>query len=344
MSTVHLITGDDDLLLQRATERVVSDLTAADPELSVDTYDAAELEALPELRTQSLFGGRVCAVIRGVQGARADLKGELEDYLAAPDDQAVLVLVAQGTGKVQKIARLARQHGEVTKVDTPPDWKTNEWQGIVTGEFRRTGMTATPDAVAAILEHAGLDPSVIAMRVAQVAAATQGDKVGPEDVERVVEGHGRRSGFELADAVAERDPAQAITLLRGTNIQDNCTVHTEKGCPVVIGPDVSVGHGAIIHGSTVHERALIGMNAVILNRAVVGAHAVVGALTLVPDNGEVPPRSLAVGIPCRIIKEDHDGVAGMAHANTERYHRYTREHTSGMWETVVGPVNWTPKS
>lgn len=216
MSTVHLITGDDDLLLQRATERVVSDLTAADPELSVDTYDAAELEALPELRTQSLFGGRVCAVIRGVQGARADLKGELEDYLAAPDDQAVLVLVAQGTGKVQKIARLARQHGEVTKVDTPPDWKTNEWQGIVTGEFRRTGMTATPDAVAAILEHAGLDPSVIAMRVAQVAAATQGDKVGPEDVERVVEGHGRRSGFELADAVAERDPAQAITLLRGS--------------------------------------------------------------------------------------------------------------------------------
>ena len=126
------------------------------------------------------------------------------------------MLVAQGTGKVQKIARLARQHGEVTKVDTPPDWKTNEWQGIVTGEFRRTGMTATPDAVAAILEHAGLDPSVIAMRVAQVAAATQGDKVGPEDVERVVEGHGRRSGFELADAVAERDPAQAITLLRGS--------------------------------------------------------------------------------------------------------------------------------
>ena len=141
-----------------------------------------------------------------------------------------------------------------------------------------------------------------------------------------------------------RGDIEPITLLRGTNIQDNCTVHTEKGCPVVIGPDVSVGHGAIIHGSTVHERALIGMNAVILNRAVVGAHAVVGALTLVPDNGEVPPRSLAVGIPCRIIKEDHDGVAGMAHANMDRYHRYTREHTSGMWETVVGPVNWTPKS
>ena len=216
MTSVHLLTGDDDLLLQRATERLVDDLTSTDPDLSVDTYDASELEALPELRTQSLFGGRVCAVIRGVQACRADLKGELEDYLEAPDDEAVLVLVAQGTGKVQKIARLVKQHGEVTKVETPPDWKTKEWQGIVTSEFRRAGRTATPDAVAAVLDHAGLDPSVIAMRVAQVAAATDGRQVSADDVERIVEGHGRRSGFELADAVADRDAAQAITLLRGS--------------------------------------------------------------------------------------------------------------------------------
>lgn len=216
MTSLHLLTGDDDLLLQRATERLVNELTSADPELSVDTYDASELDALPELRTQSLFGGRVCAVIRGVQGARADLKDELEDYLAAPDDEAVLVLVAQGAGKVQKIARLAKESGEVVKVDTPPDWKTNEWQGIVASEFARAGRSASPDAVAAILDHAGLDPSMIAMRVAQVAAATQSTTVAVADVERIVEGHGRRSGFDLADAVADRDAAQAITLLRGS--------------------------------------------------------------------------------------------------------------------------------
>lgn len=133
-----------------------------------------------------------------------------------------------------------------------------------------------------------------------------------------------------------RGDIEPIIVRRGSNIQDNCTVHTEKGCPVEIGPDVSIGHGAVVHGATIQERALIGMNAVVLNRAVVGHHAVVGALTLVPDRGEVPPRSLAVGIPCRIIKQDNDAVAGMAHANTERYHRYAREHKSGMWETVVG--------
>ena len=216
MSSVHLLTGDDDLLLQRATERLLADLTSADADLSVDTHDASELDALPELRTQSLFGGRACAVVRGVQAARADLKAELEDYLEAPDDQAVLVLVARGTGKIQKIARLVKQHGEVTKVDTPPDWKTDAWQALVLGEFRRAGRTASPDAVAAILDHAGLDPSVIAMRVAQVVAATDGGQVGLDDVERIVEGHGRRSGFELADAIAHRDAAQALTLLRGS--------------------------------------------------------------------------------------------------------------------------------
>lgn len=146
-------------------------------------------------------------------------------------------------------------------------------------------------------------------------------------------------GCFIGPGAVIRGDIEPIVIRRGSNIQDNCVVHTEKGCPVEIGPDVSVGHGAIIHGSTIKERALIGMNAVTLNGAVVGEHAVVGALTLVPDKGEVPPRSLAVGIPCRIIKEDHDGVAGMAQANTERYHRYTREHLAGMWKTVVGPLN-----
>jgi carbonic anhydrase/acetyltransferase-like protein (isoleucine patch superfamily) len=136
-----------------------------------------------------------------------------------------------------------------------------------------------------------------------------------------------------------RGDIEPITIKRGSNIQDNCTVHTERGSPVVIGPDVSVGHGAVVHGATIEERALIGMNAVILNGAVVGHHALVGALTLVPDRFVVPPRSLAVGIPCRIVREDDDKTAGAAHANTERYHRYYQEHLEGAWKTVCGPYH-----
>lgn len=136
-----------------------------------------------------------------------------------------------------------------------------------------------------------------------------------------------------------RGDIEPILVRRGTNIQDNCVVHTELGSPVTIGPDASVGHGAVVHGATIGERALVGMNAVVLNSAVVGERAVVGALTLVPNGFVVPPRSLAVGVPCVVKKQDDEGVAKMAYMNTERYHRYRLEHLSGLWETVRGPLN-----
>ncbi len=136
-----------------------------------------------------------------------------------------------------------------------------------------------------------------------------------------------------------RGDIEPIVVRRGSNIQDNCTIHTEKGSPVVIGPDASVGHGAVVHGATIGERALIGMNAVVLNGAVVGEHAVVGALTLVPNNFRVPPRTLAVGIPCQLKKQGDPAIVEMAFQNTERYHRYRLEHLSGRWRTVVGPAN-----
>lgn len=216
MHSVHLITGDDPLLTQRATQRLLADLSSADPDLAVEVYDASELADLPELRTQSLFGGRVCAVIRGAEAPRADLKAELESYLESPDPEAVLVLVASGTSKIQKVARLVKEHGTVISVETPPDWKADAWARIVTDEFARAARTANRDAVQAILEHAGLDPSVIASKVSQVVASTRDTAITIDHVEAVVEGHGRRSGFELADAIADRDAALAITLLRGS--------------------------------------------------------------------------------------------------------------------------------
>lgn len=136
-----------------------------------------------------------------------------------------------------------------------------------------------------------------------------------------------------------RGDIDPIVIRHGSNVQDNCTVHTEKGSPVSIGPNASVGHGAVVHGATVGERALIGMNAVVLNGAVIGANAVVGALALVPSNFVVPPSTLAVGAPCVLKKQGDASVAQMAHMNTERYHRYRKEHLAGLWRTVVGPLN-----
>jgi carbonic anhydrase/acetyltransferase-like protein (isoleucine patch superfamily) len=87
-----------------------------------------------------------------------------------------------------------------------------------------------------------------------------------------------------------------------SNIQDNCVVHTSTGHPVTVGCDVSVGHGAILHGCTVQDRVLVGMGAIILNGAVVGEGSVIGAGAVVTEGMTVPPGSVVVGIPARIIK------------------------------------------
>jgi DNA polymerase-3 subunit delta len=213
---VLLLAGDDDLLLLREADRRIAALTAEDPELSVDRYDASELEHLPELRTSSLFGGRTCIVLRGVEGLAGDLKAEVERYLEAPSPDADLVLVARGTGKVQRIAKRVKEVGERVDVKRPADWDERGWQRLVGEEFRRLGRKADATAIARIRAHAGAEPVTIASQVGSVCAAHPAvATLTGEHVDSVVAGHGRTSGFAVADAIADRDPAAALGAVRG---------------------------------------------------------------------------------------------------------------------------------
>jgi carbonic anhydrase/acetyltransferase-like protein (isoleucine patch superfamily) len=99
---------------------------------------------------------------------------------------------------------------------------------------------------------------------------------------------------------ADRD---RITIGDRSNIQDNCVVHTSKGFPVTIGNDVSVGHGAILHGCTIQDQVLIGMGAVVLNGAKVGDGSIIGAGAVITEGKEIPPKSVVVGVPGRIVKQ-----------------------------------------
>lgn len=216
MTPVHLLAGDDDLLLQRELERVLAALRAEDAELEVEVHDVAETTHLPELRTQSLFGGRTGVVLRGVEAISGDLKAEVEAYLDAPSDESVLVLVARGVGRIPKIAKLAKAAGERRDVKAPADWDDRGWDRLVGEEFRRLERSADASAIAALRAHAGTVPAVIASKVAQVSAADPAAAtLTAEHVERAVEGHGKVSGFAVADAVADRDPATALVALRG---------------------------------------------------------------------------------------------------------------------------------
>jgi len=99
---------------------------------------------------------------------------------------------------------------------------------------------------------------------------------------------------------ADRD---RITIGDRSNIQDNCVVHTSKGFPVTIGNDVSVGHGAILHGCTIQDQVLIGMGAVVLNGTKVGDGSIIGAGAVITEGKEIPPKSVVVGVPGRIVKQ-----------------------------------------
>lgn len=93
----------------------------------------------------------------------------------------------------------------------------------------------------------------------------------------------------------------------GTNIQEHCMLHTSHDMtPCIVGKNVTIGHGAIIHGCTVEDGALIGMGATILDRAVVGEEAAVGAQSLVPMGKKVEARNLAIGVPARSVRQISD--------------------------------------
>lgn len=216
MAHVHLITGNDEHLLRRAAERLLRRLRTEIPDIEVIHLDTAETDGLPEMRTASLFGGTTAVVVRGAETLSGRMADDVVSYLEQPDPQSVLVLVAKGTGRIRAIARRATEIGEKHEVKAPAPWAEREWQEIVRAELRQHDRDADAGAVNALLERAGTDTGEIASRCAQVAAATPaGSRISVADVENIVDGHGNRGGFSIADAIAERDPAGAIVAVRG---------------------------------------------------------------------------------------------------------------------------------
>lgn len=116
-----------------------------------------------------------------------------------------------------------------------------------------------------------------------------------------------------------RGDIDEIVLGERSNLQDNAVIHTEAGSPTIVGADVSIGHGAVVHGCTIEDGCLIGMNATVLNGAVVGAGSLVAAGALVLEGTVVPPRSLVAGVPAKVRRElTDDEVAGLL-GNSARY-------------------------
>lgn len=104
------------------------------------------------------------------------------------------------------------------------------------------------------------------------------------------------------NAVVRGDTAP-IVIGRRTNIQDNCTLHVDAGAPLTIGDECTVGHNAVVHGATVGDHVLVGMNAAVLSHSQVGSNTIVGACALVGERKTIPEGVLALGVPAKVARE-----------------------------------------
>ncbi len=117
-----------------------------------------------------------------------------------------------------------------------------------------------------------------------------------------------------------------IKVGKGTNIQDGAIVHLADDYPAIIGEYVTVGHGAIIHACEVENECLIGMHATLLDGCVIGEQTIVGANTLVPQNAQIPPRSLVLGSPGKVVRSLTDKEIAFLRESADKYIQVSAAH------------------
>jgi carbonic anhydrase/acetyltransferase-like protein (isoleucine patch superfamily) len=121
-----------------------------------------------------------------------------------------------------------------------------------------------------------------------------------------------------------------IVVRRGANVQDGSVLHGGSDPVTEIGEGATVGHLCVVHGAVVHEEALIGNGATVLDEAIVGRHALVAAGCTVPPGMVIPEGMLAVGVPARVVGEISGGAKQWVETNPETYRELARRHAEGI--------------
>lgn len=127
-----------------------------------------------------------------------------------------------------------------------------------------------------------------------------------------------------------RGDNERITVGAGSNIQENCVLHTDIGYPLTIGTNCTIGHKVMLHGCTIGNNSLIGMGATILNGAKIGDNCLIGAGALITEGKEIPDGSLVMGVPGKVVRAlDADAIDGLR-KSAEGYQANMRRFRAGL--------------
>ena len=130
--------------------------------------------------------------------------------------------------------------------------------------------------------------------------------------------------------VVLRGDTDKLTIGRNTNIQDLSMLHADAGVPLTIGDNVTIGHQVMLHGCTVGDNTLIGIQAVVLNNARIGRNSIVGAGSVVTEGKEFPDNSLILGSPAKVVRTLDDAAAAKLRQSAEHYVENGRRFAKGL--------------
>ena len=131
-----------------------------------------------------------------------------------------------------------------------------------------------------------------------------------------------------------RADMEPITVGARSNIQDLTMIHVDEGVPCTIGAGVGVGHRAILHGCTVEDGCLIGMGSILLNHVRVGTGSVIGAGAVVTEGMQIPPDSLVLGVPARVVRPVDDALRARIVSTVAHYVRLAQLHRDGTFPRI----------
>jgi carbonic anhydrase/acetyltransferase-like protein (isoleucine patch superfamily) len=129
-----------------------------------------------------------------------------------------------------------------------------------------------------------------------------------------------------------RGDADKIVIGQGTNVQDGVVIHCDENLPTIIGKRVTIGHRAVIHGAIIADHVLIGIGAIILNGARVGEYSIIAAGALVGEGKEIPPRSLVMGIPGKVVREVNEEEIKRIESGADHYIERAKNYWRGVYK------------